>query len=47
MPFEDIDISYKDYQMDFIPNGVQLFRRDKGKFKVDASYYSVTIITIL
>ena len=46
MPFEGIDISYKDYQMDFIPNGIQLFRRDKGEFKVDASYYSSTIITI-
>lgn len=47
MPFEDIDINYKDYQMDFIPNGIQLFRRDKGKFKVDASLYSGTTITIL
>ena len=47
MPFEGIDINYKDYQMDFIPNGVQLFRRGKGEFKVDASYYSSTIITIL
>ena len=47
MPFEGIDISYKDYQMDFIPNGIQLFRRGKGEFKVDASYYSSTIITIL
>ena len=44
MPFEGIDISYKDYQMDFIPNGIQLFRRDKEEFKVDASYYSSTII---
>ena len=42
-----IDISYKDYQMDFIPNGIQLFRRGKGEFKVDASYYSSTILTIL
>ena len=47
MPFEGIDISYKDYQMDFIPNGIQLFRRDKGEFKVDASFYSSTTITIL
>ena len=47
MPFEGIDINYKDYQMDFIPNGIQLFRRGKGEFKVDASYYSSTIITIL
>ena len=46
MPFESIDISYKDYQMDFIPNGIQLFRRGKGEFKVDASYYSSTTITI-
>ena len=27
-------------------NGIQLFRRGKGEFKVDASYYSSTIITI-
>ena len=47
MPFEGIDISYKDYQMDFIPNGIQLFRRGKGEFKVDASSYSSTTITIL
>ena len=47
MPFEDFDISYKDYQMDFIPNGIQLFRRNRGEFKVDASFYSGTKLTIL
>ena len=46
MPFEGTDISYKDYQMDFVPNGIQLFRRGKGEFKVNASLYSSTRITI-
>lgn len=46
MPFEGLDINYKDYQMDFIPNGIQLFRTNKGEFKVDASLYSGTRITI-
>lgn len=46
MPFEGLDINYKDYQMDFIPNGIQLFRTNRGEFKVDASLYSSTIITI-
>ena len=46
MPFEGIDINYKDYKMDFIPNSIQLFRRGKGEFKVDASLYSSTIRTI-
>ena len=46
MPFEGIDINYKDYQMDFIPNGIQLFRRGKEEFKVDTSLYSNTILTI-
>lgn len=46
MPFDSLEISYKDYQMDFIPNGIQLFRRNKGEFKVDASLYTRTKITI-
>ncbi len=46
MPFEGLDINYKDYQMDFIPNGIQLFRTNKGEFRVDASLYSGTSITI-
>lgn len=41
MPF---DISYNKYTMDFIPGGVQLFRKDKQPFKVSSLCYCNTII---
>lgn len=39
------DINYKeDYRMDFVPGGVNLFRKDRQKFKVSSFYYCDTII---
>ena len=38
------NIDYKDYKMDFVPGGVNLFRRDRKKFKVSNRCYSDTII---
>ena len=38
------DINYKDYKMDFVPGGVNLFRKDRMKFKVSGMYYCDTII---
>ena len=39
------DIDYKeDYRMDFVPGGVNLFRKDRQKFKVSGMYYCDTII---
>ena len=39
------DINYnKDYRMDFVPGGVNLFRKDRMKFKVSSMYYCDTII---
>ena len=42
MPWE---INYKeDYQMDFVPGGINLFRKDSLKFKVSSFYYCDTKI---
>lgn len=42
MPWE---INYtKDYNMDFVPGGVNIFRKDKQKFKVSSMLYCNTII---
>lgn len=41
MPYS---ISNNKYSMDFIPGGIQLFRKDREPFKVDASYYCDTKI---
>ena len=42
MPWE---INYKeDYRMDFVPGGVNLFRKDRQKFKVSSMSYCNTII---
>ena len=39
------DINYKeDYRMDFVPGGVNLFRKDRQKFKVSGKEYCNTII---
>ena len=39
------DINYnKDYRMDFVPGGVNLFRKDRMKFKVSGKAYCNTII---
>ena len=39
------DINYKeDYRMDFVPGGVNLFRKDRKKFKVSSKCYCNTII---
>lgn len=32
------------YNMDFVPGDIQLFRKDKQPFKVNAEYYCDTII---
>ena len=44
MPFE-IDYN-NDYNMDFVPGGVNLFRKDRQKFKVSSIYYCDTAIDI-
>lgn len=38
------NIDYKDYKMDFVPGGVNLFRKDRQKFKVSGNCYCDTII---
>ena len=38
------NINYEDYKMDFVPGGVNLFRKDRMKFKVYSSDYCNTII---
>ena len=38
------NIDYKDYKMDFVPGGVNLFRKDRQKFKVSSMYYCDTAI---
>ena len=38
------NIDYKDYKMDFVPGGVNLFRKDRMKFKVSGKKYCNTII---
>ena len=38
------NIDYKDYKMDFVPGGVNLFRKDRQKFKVSGMYYCDTVI---
>ena len=38
------NIDYKDYKMDFVPGGVNLFRKDRMKFKVSGMYYCDPII---
>ena len=42
MPFE-IDYN-NNYYMDFVPGGVNLFRKDMKKFKVSSIYYCDTVI---
>ena len=42
MPW-DIDYN-EDYRMDFVPGGVNLFRKDRQKFKVSSMYYCDTAI---
>lgn len=42
MPWE---ITYtEDYRMDFVPGGINLFRKDSQKFKVSSRSYCNTII---
>ena len=41
MPWE---IDYKDYCMDFVPGGINLFRKDRQKFKVSSICYCDTVI---
>ena len=38
------NIDYKDYKMDFVPGGVNLFRKRFQKFKVSGKAYCNTII---
>ena len=38
------DINYKDYNMDFVPGGVNIFRKDRKKFKVSSICYCDTVI---
>ena len=42
MPFE-IDYN-NNYYMDFVPGGINLFRKDGKKFKVSSIYYCDTVI---
>ena len=42
MPFE-IDYN-NNYYMDFVPEGINLFRKDRKKFKVSSIYYCDTVI---
>ena len=42
MPFE-IDYT-KDYCIDFVPGGINLFRKDRKRFKVYSIYYCDTVI---
>lgn len=37
-------INYKDYSMDFVPGGLNLFRKDRQKFKVSSKVYCDTVI---
>ena len=37
------NIDYKDYKMDFVPGGVNLFRKDRMKFKVSGMYCDTII----
>ena len=38
------DINYKDYRMDFVLGGVNLFRKDRKNFKVSSMSYCDTVI---
>ena len=38
------DINYEDYRMDFVPGGVNIFRKDRKKFKVSSICYCDTVI---
>ena len=38
------DINYENYHMDFVPGGVNVFRKDRQKFKVSSMYYCDTVI---
>ena len=38
------NINYKDYKIDFVLGGVNLFRKDRQKFKVSGKAYCNTII---
>ena len=42
MPWE-IDYN-EEYNMDFVPGGVNLFRKDRKKFKVSSMCYCTTVI---
>lgn len=42
MPWE-LDYN-KEYNMDFVPGGVNLFRKDRKKFKVSSMCYCTTVI---
>ncbi len=40
-----LEINYtKDYRMDFVPGGVNLFRKDRQKFKVSSMIHCDTVI---
>lgn len=41
MPWE---IDYKDYNMDFVPGGINIFRKDRKKFEVFSICYCNTVI---
>lgn len=41
MPFS---INYEEFQMDFVPGGVNLFRKDLKKFRVSNLLYCDTVI---
>lgn len=38
------ELNYTDYRMDFVPGGINIFRKDRLKFKVSSFYYCDTII---
>lgn len=41
MPYS---VDYKEYKMDFVPGGINLFRKDRRRFKVNSMSYCDTII---
>ena len=41
MPWE---IDYKEYNMDFVPGGINIFRKDRKKFEVFSICYCNTVI---
>lgn len=38
------DIDYSNYSMDFVPGGINLFRKDREKFEVYSMCYCNTVI---